>query len=471
MTLIFKIAKWGTMSIVALSLMSCGDNPSISESLTINEKENSLYTDLIWEEATPTNVGIDPVLLENSFIYALADETYTQAAIIIKDEKLIYEKYRGLEANELGFWNQSLTERLELGVETPQELQDAFINKDRYSLATSWSTAKSFVGILIGIAIDQGYIQSVDETASTYITEWSYDNRNQITIRNLLDMRSGLPGLCATGSQPNYELEVCPYSIHWSGGNLTPVQNQLDACINREIAETGIIQSWYSSERTWEKDYLLYSNCDAQVLGELLFRATGKDLQSYADINLFSKIGFEGHWWRDNENNGQSNGNYLAYCCLDATARDFAKFGQLILNNGSWGNEQIVSSSYVEKIKRIGIDSVVEEDGSYYSYGMLFWTLDPTQQDDGTDFPPANKILLTAGTDGQYIILDIENNMVLVRNSLYYPMQFASFDRKMIATGDLNAINYPQTLPLSWFGYYSSFHPSVFLYLVSKSLN
>ena len=471
MTEIFKISKWGSISIVALTLISCGDNPSISESLTINEKENSLYTDLIWEEATPTNVGIDPVLLENSFIYALADETYTQAVIIIKDEKLIYEKYRGLEANELGFWNQSLTERLELGVEIPQELQDAFINRDRYSLATSWSTAKSFVGILIGIAIDQGYIQSVDESASTYITEWSYDNKNQITIRNLLDMRSGLPGLCATGSQPNYELEVCPYSIHWSGGNLTPVQNQLDACINREIAETGIIQSWYSSERTWEKDYLLYSNCDAQVLGELLFRATGKDLQSYADINLFSKIGFEGHWWRDNENNGQSNGNYLAYCCLDATARDFAKFGQLILNNGSWGNEQIVSSSYVEKIKRIGIDSVVEEDGSYYSYGMLFWTLDPTQQDDGTDFPTANKILLTAGTDGQYIILDIENNIVLVRNSLYYPMQFASFDRKMIATGDLNAINYPQTLPLSWFGYYSSFHPSVFLYLVSKSLN
>jgi CubicO group peptidase (beta-lactamase class C family) len=283
-------------------------------------------------------------------------------------------------------------------------------------------------------------------------------------------MKSGLLGLCATDFQP-YKLDVCPYPVHWSGGNLTPVQNQLDACINREIAETGVIQSWYSSEHTWEKDYLLYNNCEAQVLGELLFRATGKDLQSYADINLFSKIGFEGHWWRDNENNGQSNGNYLAYCCLDATARDFAKFGQLILNNGSWGKEQIVSSSYVEKIKRIGIDSVVEEDGSYYSYGMFFWTLAPRQQDDGADFPPANKILLTAGTDGQYIILDVENNMVLVRNSLYYPMEFASFDRKMIATGDLNAINYPQTLPFGWFGSNSSFSPSVFLYLVSKSLN
>ncbi len=471
MTEIFKIAKLGSISIVALALISCGDNSSISESLTINENENSLYTDLIWEETTPTNVGIDPILLEDSFIYALADETYTQAVILIKDEKLIYEKYRGLEANELGFWDQSLIDISELGIEIRLELQDSFTNRDRYSLATSWSIAKSFVSILIGIAIDQGYIQSVEESASTYITEWSNDDRNQITIKNLLDMRSGLPGLCATGSHPDYELKLCPYSVHWSGGSLTPVQNQLDACINREIAETGVIQSWYSSERTWKKDYLLYSNCEAQVLGELLFRATGKDLQSYADINLFSKIGFEGHWWRDNENNGQSNGNYLAYCCLDATARDFAKFGQLILNNGSWGNEQIVSSSYVEKIKKIGIDSVVEEDGSSYSYGMGFWTLWPTQQEDGTDYPPVNKILLMWGYDGQYIFLDIENNMALVRNSLYYPLLFASFDRKMIATGDLNAINYPQTLPVSWFGNYSSFSPSVFLYLVSKSIN
>ena len=173
MTEIFKIAKWGSISIDVLTLISCGDNSSISESLTINENENSLYTDLTWEEETPTNVGIDPILLEDSFIYALADETYTQAVILIKDEKLIYEKYRGLEANESGFWDQSLIDISEQGMEIPQELQDSFTNRDRYSLATSWSIAKSFVSILIGIAIDQGYIQSVNESASTYITEWS----------------------------------------------------------------------------------------------------------------------------------------------------------------------------------------------------------------------------------------------------------------------------------------------------------
>ena len=53
MTEIFKIAKWGAISIVALSLISCGDDTSISESLIISENENSLYTDLIWEETTP----------------------------------------------------------------------------------------------------------------------------------------------------------------------------------------------------------------------------------------------------------------------------------------------------------------------------------------------------------------------------------------------------------------------------------
>ena len=137
MTEIFKIAKWRAISIVALSLISCGDDTSISESLIINENENSLYTDLIWEETTPSNVGIDAILLEDSFIYALADETYTQAVILIKDEKLIYEKYRGLETNELGFWDQSLIDISELGMEIPQELQDSFTNRDRYSLATS----------------------------------------------------------------------------------------------------------------------------------------------------------------------------------------------------------------------------------------------------------------------------------------------------------------------------------------------
>ena len=73
---------------------------------------------------------------------------------------------------------------------------------------------------------------------------------------------------------------------------------------------------------------------DTMVLGEILFRATGQDLQTYADTHLFQVA--MSTQWRDNTPSAQVDGNYLAHCCLDATPRDFAKFGQLLLNNGMW---------------------------------------------------------------------------------------------------------------------------------------
>ena len=97
------------------------------------------------------------------------------------------------------------------------------------------------------------------------------------------------------------------------------------------------------------------------VLGEILYRATGQDLQTYADLHLFSKIGMQAQWWRDNQGTSQVDGNYLAYCCLDATPRDFARFGQLLLNNGVWDNEQVIPSAYIDSIKNITVDSVVTE--------------------------------------------------------------------------------------------------------------
>ena len=78
----------------------------------------------------------------------------------------------------------------------------------------------------------------------------------------------------------------------------------------------------------------LYSNCDTQILGEILFRATGQDAGTFAQTELFEPINMNATWWRDDVESGQANGNYLTYCCLDATPRDFAKFGYLLLLGG-----------------------------------------------------------------------------------------------------------------------------------------
>ena len=160
---------------------------------------------------------------------------------------------------------------------------------------------------LIGIAIDEGHIASIDESASTYITEWADDDRSKITIRNLLDMRSGLEPMC--GGSDSTEMYKCDQLLN--GGQLVWADNQNDKCIPRDLAETGIKQSWYydrfQPDATFEEGYMLYSNCDTQNLGEIIFRATGKTLQQYGDEKLFSKIGMNAYWWKDNENEGQDN--------------------------------------------------------------------------------------------------------------------------------------------------------------------
>ena len=447
-----------------LLLSACGGGGGSSDQTPIddNNTPDPPSNAYIWEEASPESVGMDSNLISAAFDSAFADGTYTQAALVIKDNKLVYERYRGILAGEISTVVNSL------GVDA-ESVAERYGTRDRYNLASSWSTGKSFVSVLIAIAIEQGHIQSLQQHASDFIDEWADDNRSRISIRNLLDMRSGLALVClnnATG-----QLGTCSDTGGGSGGNLVFSDNQMTACINRPMAQTGAVQPWYGG--VYESGYWVYSNCDTMVLGEILFRATGQDLQSYADINLFSKIGMEAYWWRDFDSTAQVDGNYLAYCCIDATPRDFAKFGQLLMNNGRWDGSQIVPSEYIDLIKNIVVDSVVAEQyGGLMSYGLKFWTLFPQQQQDGTVYPPANKIYSTIGFDGQYIMMDFENNLIVVRNSIYYPSLGLTDERRMkINLGDLEKTNHIFTLPAGvGMQTGSSFNVGALLYGVTQSI-
>jgi CubicO group peptidase (beta-lactamase class C family) len=415
-----------------------------------------------WQEATPASVGMDSVKLNAAFDYAFGDGSFTQAAVIIKDNKLIKERYRGILDGEL----TTVTSSLGLDATITNGI---FGNKDKDSLASSWSTAKSFTSVLVGIALEQGFITSLSESASVYITEWAYDERATITLRQLLDMRSGMPTVCF--DQTTRSLGTCT-TAEGSGGSLVFSNNQMDACLARELAETGVIQPWYSSIKVYQAGAWLYSNCDTMVIGEILYRATGKDLETYADINLFSKLGITAHWWQDNDSTDQVDGNYLAYCCLDMTPRDFAKFGQLLLNNGVWNEEQVLPSSYVDKIKNITADSQVAEYNGAISYGLKFWTIGSITQPDGTIFPDANTIYSTIGFDGQYIMIDFENNMVVTRNSLYQPVLNGSGERKMaITAAGIAQSDFVATLPQgTGVSANSNFSSANFLYRVNQAI-
>ena len=361
---------------------------------------------LIWNTATPESVGMNSSSLNSAIDYAFQDGSYTQAVVVIKDGKLITERYRGMTDNEA----QSLSSSLG---ESSNFYKSLYAQRDQNSYISSWSTAKSFTSFLIGIAVESGSIGSIEDPASEYITEWSDDNRSSITIKNILDMRSGLVPICYNSDTQSLG-ECLNAADSNSGGDIVYADDQMTKCINRNLASDGY-HPWYENGSSfYTRGAFQYSNCDTMVLGEILFRTTGQDLQTYAEYNLFSKTGISASWWRDYTGDGQSNGNYLAYCCLDSTARDFAKFGHMLLLEGVWEGSNQKYSSYVNLIKNLN------------TYGLQFWTICARPQSNCQE-----SIISTIGFDGQYIMIDFERDIVVVRASLYAPIQNLSQDRKM----------------------------------------
>ena len=281
------------------------------------------------------------------------------------------------------------------------------------------------------------------------------DERAKVSIKDLLDMASGLPILCYNLSSQKFE--TCQNATDLgSGGNIFLSDEQMTGCIGRAPMQNGYKQPWDGKIYQSDSRPFIYSNCDSMTLGQVLCRASGKDILDYSAVNIFSKIGIGGaDWWRDsNANAEQPGGNRLTYCCVDTTPRGFAKLGLLVLNKGLWDGEQIIPVSHIEKIKSI-TSREVEYNGfdGKASYGMQFWAFTLSGQ----------TIYAMVGFDGQFIMIDFENNMVVVRNSLYYPLLMGTGgERKMkirfsesasssggisIANVNLVASSFPLTLP------------------------
>jgi len=411
----------------------------------------------IWETASASEAGFDESFLNNAFEYAMTDGFYTQAVLLIKDGKLVKDSYRGItdaEAEALAVIS-TLPE-----AQTAAYWQDLYGDRDAASTVTSWSTAKSFTSVLIGMAIEQGTIKSTSQPASDFIDEWEADDRSSITIQQLLDMRSGLLPKC---SSPATGLvgECSDYLSASSGGNIVYAVDQLSECIDRDFAVPGTVYPWVSpqGDGAYEAGQFYYSNCDTQVLGEIIFRATGQDPGLFAQQNLFGPLNMEANWWRDYVETGQANGNYLAYCCLDSTAQDFAKFGYMLLLGGIETAEEKSYASYISTI-------LAQEE----AYRNQFWAYCDSQP--FTASPDCENVLvMTIGFDGQYILVDKKNDIILVRTSLYEPILNFSSERKMrLNPLLLSESNWVGSLPMAMRGPRTEFGILTFYLKVAEAL-
>ena len=151
----------------SLSIVSCGGGSSSApdmDNAPIAPPQTYPTHPLVWEVVTPESVGMSSSGLEQAFDYVFQDGSFTQAAVVIKDGKLVYERYRGMTDNEANILASTLSENGDF-------YKSLYAQRDQNSYISSWSTAKSFASFLIGIAVECGAINSIEDSASSYITE------------------------------------------------------------------------------------------------------------------------------------------------------------------------------------------------------------------------------------------------------------------------------------------------------------
>lgn len=244
------------------------------------------------------------------------------------------------------------------------------------SYSNSFSMAKSIISLLVGCAVEDGYIHSLDDPISKYLPELKAGD--SVTIRNLLTMSSGLSW------DESYSSLFSQTTKGYYGSNLPK-----------------LVLSQISLEKPGK--YFEYRSGDTQLLSLIVERATGKTLSDYVSERIWSKIGAEHDalWCLD-----RKNGVEKAFCCFNSNARDFARFGQLVLNNGSWNGKQIIPLDYLHQAVQPATYLKDSETGKPCNfYGYQWWILDL----DGYH------VIYARGLNGQYIFAIPQLNSVIVR--------------------------------------------------------
>jgi len=330
--------------------------PSIDDLLAVN------YTPLPegdWEVSTPVEQGLDPMLVAELYYNAAELETL-YSLLVVKDGYLIAENY----FNE-GSVNQ----------------------KDRLQ-----SVTKSFASSLVGIALENGYLSSVEQKMLDFFPEVADQitdpRKDQITIRDLLQMRAGYPSE-----------ETDP--VLWDGllsGHYPPLIEEFPL-----IADPGTEFN--------------YSNLSSNWLGIIVDRATGMNLQAYAEENLFSPLGIEvGEWGTDAEGHNNGSGD------LHLTPRDAAKFGLLYINDGEYKGDQLVPIDWVQDSLQMYSEDINVTGGfpanyglsiNNIGYGYQWWSARAGE----------HRFDFAWGHGGQLIVLVDEFDMVVITTSYPFWLQ------------------------------------------------
>lgn len=259
----------------------------------------------------------------------------TVAFLVIKNDSILYEHY------EYGYGTTSQT--------------------------NSFSMAKSVTTALLGVAIKDGYIKSLDQPVADFYPQFN----KGVTVGDLSSMASGL---------------------NWGESYTSPFSITARSYYDDDIAETIL---GLEITDTPGKSFT-YLSGNTQLLGMVIEKATGKKIAQYAQNNLWNPMGFEqpATWQVDDAEHRLAK----TYCCLASNARDFARFGKLFKDFGNFNGQSILDSTFVAKAISPRFDKSPE-------YGYGFWLSNHLDKN----------IFVMRGILGQYVITIPEDDVIIVR--------------------------------------------------------
>ena len=242
----------------------------------------------------------------------------------------------------------------------------------RTSRTNSFSMAKSVVGMLIGIAIQEGYIESIDQKIIDFIPEYDrpgYHFNQEVTIKHLITMSSGMD---------------------WHEDYYNPFGITAEAYFTKQLNELMLrIDFKEKPGQNWH-----YQSGSTQLMGLIIERATGQSLSEYLSLKLWQPMNAtdNAEWMIDTK-----DGIEKAYCCLNSNALDFARFGKLYLDQGNWEGEQLIDTAFVQASLNADLEA---------HYGYSWWLYK-----DQYKYPA----YAMRGVNGQYVIVIPALDLVAVR--------------------------------------------------------
>jgi len=293
---------------------------------------------------------------ESDELKKLNDERKTKSFLVIKNDSILFEKY--------------------------------YDGHKQTDISNSFSVAKSIVTSMMGKAIMEGKIKSLNQPVSDFFEEYKDGIASELTVGDLASMSSGMKW-----NEKYYSVINITSESYFT--------DDLRSVILRQEIENKPGQAFR------------YSSGDTQLLAMVIEKATGTSLSDYLSQKFWSPMGAEtiALWQIDSKESGMEK----AYCCIAATARDFARFGKLYIDKGKWGDTEILDPSFVELSLK-----PVFDDSPFYGYGWWLYEYE------------GKKVFTMNGHRGQFVISFPDENIIIVRQG-----DFNNKGRVSEGSGDL----------------------------------